>query len=259
MKRRVHYRTIFISDLHLGFRGSQAAELLSFLKSVECDYLYLVGDIFDLWAMKQKIFWSPESTAVLHRILKMIKNGTKVIYIPGNHDEVIRNFVPLIFNAELTVMDDAVHTTLKGVRLKVIHGDIFDFVAHWLSVLGSHVYDCLIRLNGFLHWCRKHLGYKKYWSLSNYLKKKTKTALSAIDNFETACLIHAKKENCQGVICGHIHTAKMYTTSEGMIYANCGDWVESLTALVETVDGDLELIHWHDLTHIGVEDDAGQG
>jgi UDP-2,3-diacylglucosamine pyrophosphatase LpxH len=238
--------------LHLGFRGAKAKNLLAFLKSIECDYLYLVGDIFDLWAMKSKVFWNDDCNAVVRRILKMAKNGTKVVYIVGNHDEAVRSFIPLTLG-EIEVCDETTHVMLDGTELLLIHGDIFDFVAKWLSILGSHIYDRLIVVNNWLHKLRVGLGFKKYWSLSNFLKQKTKRAMSAIRSFEAAVIHYAKKKGKQGVICGHIHTFKLDIV-DGMIYGNCGDWVESLTAIVETVEGKLEEIHWHDLTHAGFED-----
>lgn len=249
-RQRTRYRTIFISDLHLGFRGAKTKNLLAFLKSVECEYLFLVGDVFDLWALKG---WNPDSTSVLRRILKMMKNGTKVIYLTGNHDEAIRHYVPLAFGEEISFVDEYVYTTICGLKLLVIHGDIFDFVPKWLSHVGAHLYDWLIRANSLVHRLRLMCGMKTYWSLSAYLKRKTKKALSAVKNFETAVLRYAQRQNCDGVVCGHIHTAMM-AHREGMLYINCGDWVESLTAFVEYNDGRMELIYWHDLEKTGVED-----
>ena len=252
-RTRTHYYAVFLSDIHLGSRGCKAKQLLAFLKSITCEYLYLIGDIFDLWAMKGKVWWNQYCTDVLRRILKMIKQGTKVIYVLGNHDEPIRHFVPLTFGTEITVVDETIHQMFDGTRLLIIHGDRFDFVARWLSILGSHIYDRLLLLNGVVHKIRVILGFRKYWSLSAYLKKRTKRALSVIQSFEDAVLRYAKKINCDGAIVGHIHTAKL-TTVDDIIYGNCGDWVESLTALVETEEGHLKIIQWHDLMDEGVED-----
>jgi len=249
-KQRTHYRSIFISDLHLGFRGAKTKNLLSFLKSVECEYLFLVGDVFDLWAIKG---WSPDCTAVLRRILKMMKSGTKVIYITGNHDDAIRFYAPIAFGDEIEFANEYIHTTASGLRLLLIHGDIFDFVSKWLSHVGAHIYDWLIRLNSLVHRIRMLFGIKKYWSLSAYLKRRTKKALNVVKSFETTVIRYAQSKNCGGVICGHIHTAAM-TEHDGVLYVNCGDWVESLTAIVEHPTGNLELIHWHDLEKTGVED-----
>lgn len=231
-QHREHYRAVFISDLHLGSRGSKAKNLLAFLKSIECEQLYLVGDVFDMWAMKSKIWWNEDCTAVIRRILKMMKHGTKVTYLAGNHDDAMRHFIPISFGTEIEIVDEAIHVTSSGDRYLIIHGDIFDFVARWLAIVGAHIYDWLLACNGFVHKIRLMVGFKNYWSLSGYLKKKTKRAVSAVKDFETAVLRYAAKKNCTGVICGHIHSAKLYTVN-GIKYVNCGDWVESLTAIVE--------------------------
>ena len=253
--KRTHYRTIFISDLYLGFRGANTKALAAFLKSIECDTLYLVGDVFDLWAMaiKGRISWEPDCNAVLRRILKMMKHGTKVVYIIGNHDDAIRHFVPVTLGSDVIITNEHIHTTAAGKKFLVIHGDQFDFVAKWLSMVGSWLYDWLIVFNGFVHNIRMALGFKRYWSFSAMVKKRTKRALSAVKDFETAVLLYAQSQGCDGAICGHIHTDKLYE-KDGITYANCGDWVESLTALVEHSDGRLEILHWHDMTAKGIED-----
>lgn len=255
MKRRTHYRTIFLSDTHLGFRGAQAKHLLAFLKSVECDYLYLVGDIFDFWAMRNKIWWDHHCDAILRRILKMIKTGTKVVYLPGNHDEVIRTFIPILLGS-VEVVNETTYTTQLGKRYSVFHGDHYDVVVgklRWLALLGSTLYDWLLWANSGLHHLRVRMGYPTYWSLAKYLKAKAKIAF--IRDFEKAIVMHAKKNNCTGVICGHIHTPKIVVI-DGIEYVNCGDWVESLTAVVENDAGYLELVNHHDLNHVGYEDDV---
>jgi UDP-2,3-diacylglucosamine pyrophosphatase LpxH len=253
MKTRTHYRAVFLSDLHFGFRGAKPKNLLAFLKSIECEYLYLVGDIFDLWAMKDKIFWNADCTAVIRRILKMMQQGTQIVYVTGNHDAAIRNFVPLLLGNALHVVDEHIHVTADGNRLLLIHGDRFDFVAKWLSVLGSHIYGSALAMNNVLYRIRKVLGFKQYWSLSGWLKNKTKRALEAIKSFEDAVLCYAAQQNCTGAICGHIHTAKI-SLRDGLLYANCGDWVESMSAIVETSNGKLELIEWHDMTNHGIDE-----
>lgn len=256
---RTYYRAIFISDTHLGFRGANASNLHSFLKSVRCDYLYLVGDIFDLWEMKKKVYWDSDCTGVLRQILKMVKFGTKVIYLPGNHDDAIRTFLPISLGTDIELIDEALHVTTNGTRFVLIHGDQFDTVVghmKWLAVLGSVIYGWLLRGNEILHKIRLKLGYHSYWSLAAYLKHKAKRAVSFIKDFEEAVIRHAITKQCDGVICGHIHHAKIQTKeidNHPIIYANCGDWVESLTALVENEAGDLELIHWHDLKIVPVE------
>lgn len=249
-RQRTQYKAVFISDLHLGFRGAKPQNLLAFLKSIECEILFIVGDGFDLWAMNG---WNQDCTAVIRRILKMMKHGTKLIYIPGNHDEAIRQYLPLAFGEEILVVNEYEYVTISGVKLLVIHGDIFDFVSKWLSHVGTHIYDWLIFFNHWLHKFRMLCGFKKYWSLSAYLKQKTKRALNAVKNFRDAVIRYARSKKCGGVVAGHIHTAVMEQVDD-MLYVNCGDWVESLTAFVEHMDGKLEIIHWHDLTKTGVED-----
>jgi len=245
--QRHRYRSVFISDTHLGFRGAKAKHLADFLKSVECDYLYLVGDIFDFWAMKSRIWWNSDCSVVLRRILKMGNNGTKIVYIPGNHDEAIRMFLPFDLGA-IQFLNETIHTTVDGKRLLVIHGDQFDVVIghmKWLAIVGSTLYDWLLSLNEVVHSIRLKLGYPTYWSLAGYLKQKAKRAVSYMRDFETAVMRYTIKHNADGAVCGHIHNAKL-TEIDGLVYANCGDWIESLTALVEHKDGKLEIINWHD-------------
>jgi UDP-2,3-diacylglucosamine pyrophosphatase LpxH len=243
-----YYRSVFISDLHLGFRGANSSAILSFLKSVQCDYLYLVGDIFDLWAMKKKIWWNSDCTAIIRHILKMAKNGTKVVYLPGNHDDAIRSFLPFSFGTEIEIKDEAIHITSNGTKFILIHGDQFDAIVgklKWLSVLGSVIYDWLLVGNDILHKIRVKLGYHSYWSLAGYMKQKAKKAVSYINDFEKAVLYHIIKNDCDGGICGHIHKAKIETVEKDgktYIYANCGDWVETNSAIIENSEGNLELI-----------------
>jgi len=255
---RTYYRSIFISDLHLGFRGANTSSLLAFLKSVRCDYLYLVGDIFDLWAMKKKIWWDSNCTAIIRQILKMAKYGTKVIYLPGNHDDAIRSFLPIAFGTEIEIVDESLHITTNGTRYIIFHGDRFDtIVGHmkWLALLGSVLYDWLLMGNDILHKIRLRLGYHSYWSLAAYLKHKAKRAVSFIKDFETAVVHYAMTHQCDGAIVGHIHHAEIKIVHIGdreVIYANCGDFVETLSALVENSTGELQLIYCHNMrsTHI---------
>lgn len=256
MKKRTYYRTIFISDLHLGFRGAQAKHLLSFLRSVDCETLYLVGDIIDLWAMRKKIWWNEDCNRILQRLLKMHKQGTRIIYLPGNHDEAIRTFLPFELGLGIEFTNETIFNTRNGARYMVLHGDVFDLVVgkmKWLALLGTTLYDWLLAFNGILHYVRLKLGYSTYWSLAGYLKAKAKRAASFIKDFEGAVIHHAKKNDCDGVICGHIHTPKSVMI-DGVHYVNCGDWVESLTAVVENEQGALELIHWHDNHIEGISD-----
>ncbi|MCG8427545.1 MAG: UDP-2,3-diacylglucosamine diphosphatase [Chromatiales bacterium] len=242
------YRTIFISDVHLGFRGCQAEYLLDFLHSTKCDYLYLVGDIVDVWNMKRGIYWPQPHNNVVRSILGKAKHETKVIFIPGNHDEVFRDHAGLVFG-NVAIKRDDIHTTAAGKRLLVLHGDEFDSVvkcAKYLSILGNHAYDWLLALNRHFNALRRRLGLG-YWSLAAYLKHKVKNAVSYISNFEDAVTREVQKRQVDGLVCGHIHHAAIKQIN-GLDYLNCGDWVESCTALVEHYDGRIELIDWIEQT-----------
>ena len=240
------YRSIFISDVHLGFRGCQADYLLDFLRSTESKQLYLVGDIVDLWAMQSGIYWPEAHNAVVREVLEKARRGTQVIYVPGNHDEPLRDHLGADFG-NLAVRDEVIHITADGQRFLVLHGDRFDSVVQggpWLAKLGAHAYDHLLALNGLVNRLRRLLGLK-YWSLAGYLKHRVKNAVSYIGNFEQAVAMEARRREVEGMICGHIHHAEVREI-EGVLYANCGDWVESCTALVEHLDGRLELMRWTD-------------
>ncbi|QIK37231.1 UDP-2,3-diacylglucosamine diphosphatase [Caldichromatium japonicum] len=240
------YRSIFISDLHLGFRGCQVQFLLDFLRSTQCKQLYLVGDIVDLWAMQGRVYWPDAHNQVVRELLDKARNGTEVIYIPGNHDELMRTHLDLSFG-EIRICDERVHTTADGRCFLVLHGDRFDRVVQhspWLAQIGSQAYDRLLALNGWLSRVRAALGFK-YWSLAGYLKRKVKDAVNYIGNYEQAVAAEARERRLDGMICGHIHHAEMRTI-QGITYCNCGDWVESCTALVEHHDGRLELLRWTD-------------
>lgn len=238
------YRSIFISDVHLGFRGCQARFVLDFLQSTQCKHLYLVGDIVDMWAMKNGLYWPESHNRVVREILEKARRGTEVIYIPGNHDDLMRDHLGARFG-DVTIRDEVVHTTADGRRFLVLHGDKFDGVVQnnlWLAKLGSRAYDSLLALNGLLSRARFALGLK-YWSLAGYLKRKVKKAVNYIGNFEQAVATEAERRDLDGMICGHIHHAEMRDIA-AIAYCNCGDWVESCTALVEHHDGRLELLRW---------------
>lgn len=240
------YRSIFISDVHLGFRGCQADFLLDFLRSTESKHLYLVGDIVDLWAMQGGIYWPEAHNAVVREVLEKARRGTEVIYVPGNHDGLLRDHLGADFG-NLAVRDEVVHSTADGQRLLILHGDRFDSVVQagpWVAKLGARAYDHLLALNGLVSRVRRLLGLK-YWSLAGYLKQRVKNAVSYIDNFEEAVALEARRREVDGMICGHIHHAEVRDI-QGVLYANCGDWVESCTALVEHHDGRLELMRWTD-------------
>jgi UDP-2,3-diacylglucosamine pyrophosphatase LpxH len=242
----LRYRSIFISDVHLGFRGCQAQFLLDFLQSTQSKHLYLVGDIIDLWAMKNGLHWPDAHNQVVREVFDKARNGTEVIYIPGNHDGLFRDHLDARFG-DVVVREEAVHTTADGRRFLVLHGDRFDGVVQhslWLAKLGSRAYDKLLALNHSMSRVRAMLGLR-YWSLAGYLKHKVKNAVSYIGNYERAVATEAHQRDLDGMICGHIHHAEMRDI-EGVVYCNCGDWVESCTALVEHHDGRLELLRWTD-------------
>lgn len=232
--------------MHLGFRGCRAEFLLDFLHNTESEYLYLVGDIIDVWEMRNRLFWPQAHNNVIRTILGKAKRGTRVIYIPGNHDEVLRDFVDMDFG-NVSIRRDAIHVTAAGKRLLVLHGDEFDSVvqcSRFLAILGNRAYDWLLYLNRWLNAFRRRLGFS-YWSLAAYLKHKVKNAVKFISDFEQAVARETLKRNADGVICGHIHRAEI-TMYNNVLYCNDGDWVESCTALVEKQDGSLELLHWTD-------------
>jgi UDP-2,3-diacylglucosamine pyrophosphatase LpxH len=241
------FRTIWISDIHLGTRGSQAELLLDFLKNTESKYLYLVGDIVDGWRMKRKWHWSQAHNDVVQKLLRKARKGTRLVYIPGNHDENFRDFAGRRFG-HVVVLRDAVHRMADGRRFLVLHGDEFDGVvlyAKWLAALGDGAYELALSLNRYLNVLRRKLGLP-YWSLSAYLKHKVKNAVQYISSYEEAIVAQARRRKLDGVICGHIHTAELRDI-DGITYANDGDWVESCTALVEHFDGRLEILRWADL------------
>ncbi len=241
MPERARFRSVFISDLHLGASGARANDAADFLKRIECDQLYLVGDIIDMWRLKRRWHWPEANNRVVRRILKLAKRGTRVIFIPGNHDHAARRYIGLNFGG-VQVAYHATHTTAGGKSVLVTHGDQFDLAirhARLLSALGSWAYDHLIRINTWYNAIRRLLG-QDYWSLSQYLKLKVKSACSHISRFEDAVIDEARRTGHQAVICGHIHKAEV---REGPItYYNCGDWVESCSALVEHADGRFELL-----------------
>tara|TARA_R110000787_G_scaffold263946_1_gene369848 strand:+ start:3179 stop:3979 length:801 start_codon:yes stop_codon:yes gene_type:complete len=238
------YRAIWISDIHLGTRGCKAGKLLDFLKKNESEFLYLVGDIIDGWRLKRSWYWPQEHNDVVQKILRKVRKGTKVVFVPGNHDEFAREYVDHHFGG-VAVMDHAVHVTADGKRLLVIHGDEFDVVvkyAKWLAILGDSAYTILLVINSWFNKTRERFG-RPYWSLSAYLKLKVKNAVKFIAEYETAVAKAAAVANLDGVVCGHIHHAEMRDI-DGILYCNDGDWVESCSALVEHHDGRLELIFW---------------
>jgi UDP-2,3-diacylglucosamine pyrophosphatase LpxH len=241
---RLSVRSVFISDVHLGTPGCQAEALLDFLRTVHCDQLYLVGDIVDGWQLRRRWFWPQAHNDVMQKLLRKARKGTRVVFVPGNHDEFARKYVGLHFGG-IEVMNECVHTTADGRKFWVTHGDLFDGVVQchrWLALLGDQAYEFTLRLNRHLNSLRARMGLP-YWSLSRYLKLKVKRAVSFIGDFEEAVARETRKRGLDGVICGHIHHAELRQVG-GIVYANDGDWVESLTALVEHDDGRLEIIDW---------------
>lgn len=240
------YRAIFISDLHLGFRGCQADKLLDFLRSTESEFLYLAGDIFDGWEMKKRPYWPPEHQEVVKLILHKAANGTQVIYTPGNHDECARDFCGHSFD-NILVRDTAIHTTADDKKLLVLHGDQFDTVVKvspLLAHIGASMYGKLLLLNRLVNAARRLLG-KPYWSLAAHLKNKVKNVVSYIGRFEEAVINSTRSQHLDGVVCGHIHHAEI-TQFGDTLYCNTGDWVESCTALIEKPDGELAILRWID-------------
>jgi UDP-2,3-diacylglucosamine pyrophosphatase LpxH len=238
------YRTVFISDVHLGTRGCQAELLLDFIRHIDCDTLYLVGDIIDGWRLRSGWYWPQAHNDVVQKVLRMARRGVKVVYIPGNHDEAGRSYCGVHFGGVVVAMD-AIHETADGRRFLVTHGDEFDGVvqhAKWLAFLGDWSYRTVLALNTGFNLLRRRLGFG-YWSLSAFLKVKVKNALQFIENFELAVADEARRRGVDGVICGHIHKAEMRAIGN-VLYVNDGDWVESCTALVEHENGELEILEW---------------
>lgn len=236
-------RSIFISDVHLGTRSCQAERLLDFLRDHEAEHLYLVGDIIDLWAMNRSIHWTAAQNTVVQKILRRARHGQHVMLIPGNHDEALREYDGVSFG-DILVKREHVHLTADGRRLLIIHGDEFDQVTRchkWLAVAGDVGYNLLVRLNTWISLGRRLLKIPGYWSLAGYAKKQIKQAVSFVFDFEDSVVRSVQQRGLDGVICGHIHCATIKRLN-GLDYINCGDWVDSCTAIVENLDGSLELI-----------------
>lgn len=241
----VRVRSIFLSDIHLGTRGCQADQLLDFLREHDSENVFLIGDIVDFWAMKRGIHWSASQNTVVQKILRRARHGAKVVLIPGNHDEAVREYAGACFG-DIRVELEVEHTLADGRRFVLLHGDEFDQVTRhhrWVALLGDVSYDLLVRLNVALSLARRTLGVSGYWSLAGYAKRKVKKAVSFIFDFEDSVMHSVRDRGLDGVICGHIHSATIREI-DGLTYVNCGDWVDSCTAIVEHLDGRLELVHW---------------
>ena len=255
-KRR--YRSVWISDVHLGTRGCKAEMLVDFLRAIECDHLYLVGDIIDGWSLRKGWFWPDAHNEVVRRILKIAHRGTRVHLLVGNHDEVLRDYAGLSFGG-VELATEAVHTTADGRRLLVTHGDAFDGVvlyARWLALLGDKAYSLLLRANILVNFARRRMGLP-YWSLSACLKRRVKNAVQFVCNFEQALAREAHSRGFDGVVCGHIHWAEIRTIGE-IAYFNDGDWVESCTALVEDHAGAMAIVEWHAAPTDGADTPVGR-
>ncbi|MGD0958351.1 MAG: UDP-2,3-diacylglucosamine diphosphatase [Methylomonas sp.] len=240
-----HYRTIWISDLHIGSTQCQADTLLDFLKHNDSEKLYLVGDIIDFWALSKKMYWPQDHNTIIQKFLRKARHGTQITYIPGNHDENVREYDDYIFG-DIVVKKSAIHTTLNGKRLLIVHGDEYDTIAKhhkWIAKLGSVGYDTLIEVNRYLRIFRNFLGMRSNFSLAAYVKFKVKNVVQFISDYEVSIVNTLKNGNLDGVICGHIHHAEIKDI-EGFLYINTGDFVESCTAIVEHFDGSIELIKW---------------
>ncbi len=244
-------RAIFLSDIHLGTRGCQADRLLDFLRRYESEYLFLVGDIIDFWSMSRGICWTAQQNTVVQKVLRRARHGEHVMLVPGNHDEALREYDGISFG-NIQVANEYVHVAADGKRYLLIHGDEFDQVTRhhrWVAVLGDIAYNWLVRINALLSWVRRRLNRPGYWSLAGYAKRMVKSAVSFIFDFEDSVIRHARERGMDGVICGHIHAA-IIREFDGVTYINCGDWVDSCTAIVEHIDGRMELLHQDDLLQV---------
>ncbi len=246
------YRTIWLSDIHLGTPGCKAEFLVDFLKRNECEKLYMVGDIIDGWKLKSGWFWPQEHTNVVRKVLTKAKRGTKVTYVTGNHDEFLRKFVDYRLEiGNIHLVNEAVHETADGRRLLILHGDFFDVITRyhrWLALAGDMAYETLMHSNYWFNRVRGLFG-MRYWSLSAYAKNKVKNAVNIVSNFEEAVARECKRRGLDGVICGHIHHAEIRNIN-GVTYHNCGDWVESCTALAEDFNGKLSIVRWVAIDHL---------
>ena len=238
------YRAIWISDVHLGTAGCQAKYLLDFLKHNESDKFYLVGDIIDGWQLRKRWYWPQSHNDVVQKLLRKARKGTEVIFIPGNHDEMARQFFGMNLG-DIRIEEEVIHVMADGRRLWVTHGDLFDGVmqyAKWLAYVGDTLYTFILWVNRWFNKVRSRMGLN-YWSLSQYLKQSVKNAVSFIADFEQIMAREARIRGCDGVVCGHIHKAEIRMIDD-ILYCNDGDWVESLTALVEDMNGELRIVHW---------------
>lgn len=246
------YRTIWISDVHLGTPGCKAEHLVDFLKHTECETLFLVGDIIDGWKLRGSWFWPQEHTNVIRKVLTKSKRDTKVYYITGNHDEFLRKFVGFgLHIGNIRIVNEHVHTTANGRRLLVTHGDAFDVITRyhrWIALIGDTAYEVTMQANHWVNRARRLLG-MRYWSLSAFAKNSVKNAVNIVSEFETSVARECKRRGLDGVVCGHIHHAEIRDI-DGVQYLNSGDWVESCTALAEDFNGNIEILRWVQIDHL---------
>ncbi len=238
-------RSIFLSDIHLGTRACQAGRLLEFLRSYVADNVFLVGDIVDFWAMRRNVVWTSDQNTFVQKILRRARHGERVVFIPGNHDEALRDYLGIAFG-DIEIAGEYVHQLADGRRFLLLHGDEFDQITkhhRWVALLGDFMYDVLVSLNAGISLVRRRLGMTCYWSLAGYAKRRVKKAMQFIFDFEEAAVHAARQRGLDGIICGHIHSATIREVN-CLTYVNCGDWVDSCTAIVEHLDGRLELIEW---------------
>lgn len=250
---KTFFRTVWLSDIHLGHRDCHADCLLQFLESIECERLYLVGDIVDLLAMKKKMHWPTAHSAVIREIIRLAKTDTRVIYVPGNHDIPLRDLAgDSLLNVE--IHRHYIHETLQGKQLLILHGDEFDHAALYntlIRLIGDYVYEIMLLLNRVSHAYRRMLGLP-FWSLAEYLKTNVGRARKAIEAFEAAAIAEVQRRGVDGIVCGHIHKASLREV-DGAFYCNDGDWTESCTALVETRRGALKLLQRSDIEDIALQ------
>lgn len=242
-------RSIFLSDIHLGTRACQADRLLDFLRNYSAENVFLIGDIVDFWSMSRGIHWTPAQNTFVQKILRRARRGERVVFIPGNHDEALREYAGVAFG-DIVVVPEHVHELADGRRFLLLHGDEFDQITRhhrWVAILGDMAYNTLVLANGTLSRIRRRLGRPGYWSLAGYAKRRVKKALQFIFDFEDAAIHSARQRGLDGIICGHIHSAALRDIG-GLTYVNCGDWVDSCTAIVEHGDGRLELVAWGTLS-----------
>lgn len=242
---RIEARTTFLSDLHLGSPNCHAEELLDFLQRLHTQRLYLVGDVIDLlWISERRARFDRHQSRVLARLREMASNGTELVYIPGNHDRPLRDWCGLVL-PRMKVRRDAIHRTTDGRRLLVTHGDDFDAAVQtggWQERLGDHLYDYILAGNRLTKQMRTRLGLG-HWSLAQFLKRQSGQAERYIERYVRAALGAAAARGVDGIVCGHIHRAAL-EQRDGLVYANDGDWVESLTAIAESANGTLRLLQW---------------